>query len=124
MWLLRILLGRAKKAEEGDEEPRCGECGYLLRGLTSEVCPECGEPYDLSDCPKCKGRGEVRMSIWFSLFVVLWAASTWVFDLWHGNTRSIFAAIMINLFAVVVVRVWIFGRGWVNCSGCHGTGRK
>lgn len=30
------------------DECRCQECGYLLRGLTSERCPECGVPYDTS----------------------------------------------------------------------------
>lgn len=25
------------------EEPRCGKCGYILRGLTRPICPECGE---------------------------------------------------------------------------------
>jgi rRNA maturation protein Nop10 len=24
------------------EEPRCAQCGYLLYGLTSDRCPECG----------------------------------------------------------------------------------
>jgi len=26
------------------EEPRCANCDYLLRGLTSDRCPECGTP--------------------------------------------------------------------------------
>lgn len=26
------------------EEPRCNRCGYLLYVLTSDACPECGEP--------------------------------------------------------------------------------
>jgi len=26
------------------EEPRCANCDYLLRGLTSDRCPECGAP--------------------------------------------------------------------------------
>ncbi len=27
-------------------ELRCVRCGYLLTGLISRVCPECGEPFD------------------------------------------------------------------------------
>lgn len=26
--------------------PQCGSCGYLLIGLESLVCPECGNPFD------------------------------------------------------------------------------
>ncbi len=28
------------------EEPRCEKCGYLLYRLTSNRCPECGEPFE------------------------------------------------------------------------------
>ncbi len=27
----------------------CAECGYLLRGLPTARCPECGRPFDLDD---------------------------------------------------------------------------
>src|SRR6478672_832486 len=27
----------------------CWECGYLLRGLTTPRCPECGRPFDPDD---------------------------------------------------------------------------
>lgn len=27
----------------------CRKCGYALRGLTRQVCPECGQAFDLSD---------------------------------------------------------------------------
>jgi hypothetical protein len=27
------------------EGPRCGGCGYLLRGLPGRVCPECGRSF-------------------------------------------------------------------------------
>ncbi|MEI8194821.1 MAG: hypothetical protein WCI73_02815 [Phycisphaerae bacterium] len=29
------------------EEPRCGKCGYILRGLTRPICPECGETFSI-----------------------------------------------------------------------------
>ena len=30
-----------------EEEPRCAKCDYLLRGLMSDRCPECGTPIRL-----------------------------------------------------------------------------
>jgi len=39
IWLAR--LGR-KWFLSGDGEPRCGACGYSVRGLTALCCPECG----------------------------------------------------------------------------------
>jgi hypothetical protein len=32
-----------------DEDVRCPECEYNLRGLTVPRCPECGLPFDWSD---------------------------------------------------------------------------
>ncbi len=31
-----------------DSEPRCIRCGYRLRGLTTNVCPECGTHFDVA----------------------------------------------------------------------------
>ena len=32
------------------DEPICGNCGYVLSGLTeSSKCPECGRPFDPDD---------------------------------------------------------------------------
>src|SRR5689334_4287565 len=28
---------------------RCWQCGYLLRGIQSRQCPECGRPFDRAD---------------------------------------------------------------------------
>ena len=60
-WPLACLcftaLGRgARRAMEGAgwiacretwsaDGPRCGKCGYLLKGLSGNVCPECGHPF-------------------------------------------------------------------------------
>ncbi|MEE9295493.1 MAG: hypothetical protein V3W34_11100 [Phycisphaerae bacterium] len=35
-------------------EPRCTKCGYLLIGLTTERCPECGQPFRWSDFASLK----------------------------------------------------------------------
>jgi hypothetical protein len=34
-----------KRLPPTDEEPRCENCGYILRGLPEPRCPECGEPF-------------------------------------------------------------------------------
>lgn len=31
------------------EEPRCNQCGYMLRGLTRPICPECGAIFSESE---------------------------------------------------------------------------
>ena len=41
------------------EEPRCRQCDYLLIGLTSDRCPECGEPLPTSPHPKGLNRNGV-----------------------------------------------------------------
>ena len=50
-----ISIGRSDCADCGlqfefhVEEPRCPNCEYLLYGLTSDQCPECGEPIRQGD---------------------------------------------------------------------------
>jgi len=46
--ILGALWGSCRKGAE----PRCLVCGYLLLGLTSSVCPECGTPFDLQHAPR------------------------------------------------------------------------
>jgi hypothetical protein len=41
--LARLVVRRLYRVRTGD--PVCDRCGYLLRGLTSARCPECGEPF-------------------------------------------------------------------------------
>jgi hypothetical protein len=51
-WWLTTLLSlplvsriyRHRRANRWHREGRCRKCGYDLRGLTSDRCPECGEP--------------------------------------------------------------------------------
>ena len=44
-----IILGVRRRTLESGGEPRC-RCGYILRGLTSNRCPECGTPFAASTC--------------------------------------------------------------------------
>lgn len=39
IWLLWKF---GRRGRENDGEPRCGNCGYLVRGLAELNCPECG----------------------------------------------------------------------------------
>ena len=44
--LLGLAVGSVAAACTQNEPgpPKCGKCGYSLVGLTSDKCPECGEP--------------------------------------------------------------------------------
>jgi hypothetical protein len=51
---------------ELNEEARCLKCGYLLRGLPHNECPECGQAFDPADprtyhlpSPIVPGRAEI-----------------------------------------------------------------
>ena len=35
-----------QRRKRRDSEPRCAKCGYLLYGLPSNICPECGTPFE------------------------------------------------------------------------------
>lgn len=55
----------------------CPECGYNLRGIQSERCPECGEPFDFEDLAKPqipwvhrKEIGRIR-AYWKTVFLVM-----------------------------------------------------
>jgi hypothetical protein len=41
-----VSMDAAVEGTSRDWERRCVGCGHLLRGLTSDRCPECGKPFD------------------------------------------------------------------------------
>ncbi len=74
---------RTEIARSVDDELRCGHCGYLLRGLPTLTCPECGRRFDpeelrrkLQDRP---GSGAVRLLSNVVVWVVFGFAGAFVF---------------------------------------------
>lgn len=51
-------------------EPRCGNCGYIVRGITTLTCPECGG--DLREAGIVTGRLRRPSNAPAILFCVLW----------------------------------------------------
>ena len=45
-WDRSPKLDDALGTSSGDNAPTCGQCGYILLGLTEHRCPECGTPFD------------------------------------------------------------------------------
>ena len=52
--------------DEGNVQPRCLECGYVLRGLSQARCPECGQSFDPADPTTFSWRPVfMRWKYWF-----------------------------------------------------------
>ena len=107
-------------------DPRCAACGYLLKGLDSNRCPECGETIDLSRCPHCGGTGTARFAPPLWLGVLLLVISVVVLthvDIAHlRHTKTIFAIVMLPVVAIACI-VLRFTGTWLSCDKCDGTGR-
>ncbi len=40
--VIGILLARAFRSGKQKSDPVCGKCGYIVRGISTLTCPECG----------------------------------------------------------------------------------
>jgi hypothetical protein len=81
-----VVAVRSRKRRVGDQ-PHCRKCDYLLIGIVSERCPECGS--ELS--PKSVVRGELKKRLAFRLTVtvILLSAAALVPTIWRGvNDRT------------------------------------
>ncbi|QQE13031.1 hypothetical protein JD969_06110 [Planctomycetota bacterium] len=78
----RVVGGKRKLKANAGGEGRCGQCGYLVVGLTKMMCPECGR--DLrevgilpggNDRKQCErsirvGRWMIRIGVLLGLLVI------------------------------------------------------
>jgi hypothetical protein len=75
----------------------CSKCGYLLYGLPSPVCPECGSPFLLSEVGDGQAEARERLSVEgeHSLLRCSWIAR-----------RALFARALISTLLVGVFYAW------------------
>lgn len=94
-----------------ERERTCPKCGYDLRGITSERCPECGETY--REAVLDRNDKAVTYAWLFSfrwvLFGVLpmfiWAVLAW-FMLRFGGTYGYIAAFSSGIVAALGLAMW------------------
>src|SRR5687768_7245870 len=62
----------AQRGRAGDwREPRCGRCGYIVRGIPTFVCPECGS--DVREVGITTGKTSHSPWIAFLLGALVWS---------------------------------------------------
>jgi hypothetical protein len=74
--------------------PRCISCGYVLTGLESDRCPECGRPFDAGD-PR---------TFTFKPPFVAW---------WYWTPGVLLAALLAATLGVATVWTWGYAAGTV-----------
>ena len=78
-------------------DPRCGQCGYIARGIASLTCPECGS--DLREVGIDTGRAAAYRPTWWVVGTLAFCWSVGVFAAWQiaaeqvrRGTPSVFTA--------------------------------
>lgn len=59
----------------GDGEPHCRKCDYILRGTSSDICPECGtskSPDGVSYVPLQVRARLKRIGTWIVVLGLIW----------------------------------------------------
>lgn len=94
-----------------DRERTCPKCGYDLRGITSDRCPECGEQY--TEAILKKNDDAVMLSWLFSfrwiaygvLPMFIWAILAW-FMLKFGGTYGYIGAFTSGIVCAIGLSFW------------------
>lgn len=81
--LLMLLIGAFRRSR--GREASCGQCGYLVRGISGLTCPECGA--DLREAGIIGGRSHrlgrrLVVVAWTLCVLMLWSCVAPIFD-WH-----------------------------------------
>ncbi|HEY8665717.1 MAG TPA: hypothetical protein VIL86_03585 [Tepidisphaeraceae bacterium] len=102
-----------------DYRPRgkCANCGYLLRGLTSSRCPECGQDFDPYNPATMKGILP-RTHTWFwpsrlrekDLISLAGFSFLFIFASESGISRGIDEYMNLGLIGWTLTLLWILAR--------------
>ncbi|MBC7772558.1 MAG: hypothetical protein H7210_08705 [Pyrinomonadaceae bacterium] len=115
-----------------DQDVPCPACGYNLKGLTKQACPECNQPLALR-----VGQAKPKMKLWIASIVGLslgLGANGFPFVLYailrsHWDSGGFVATLAISmgvqglaLLAILIWGPWVRRGGIVKklliCSGC------
>jgi hypothetical protein len=111
------------------DEPRCIGCDYVLRGLASQRCPECGRHFDLGvlGTVNCTGRplGRLRRASLdgSSKWLTVSAAAAFCHSVWYSRApgldlRSLLVSIAL-WSAVIVAWCVVIAIGWLTRVRLH-----
>ena len=106
------------------ETGRCWGCGYMLRGVESAQCPECGRPFDRADRSSMNfGRAMGRFGrwavsplsgwgVWLGVVAcgLVWATVRWPVEGWR------FSVLDLRYYG----RVWEWRERWKWVTGVDG----
>jgi ribosomal protein L34E len=68
------------------DELRCGACEYLLHGIESDRCPECGTPIDYLNIARGRRRGRsLRIVVGLGLLIAAFAICESPLRRWSGS---------------------------------------
>jgi hypothetical protein len=108
---------------------QCRKCGYLLRGLTRNRCPECGQEFRPGDPSTYRLPGRFNARRWsrityvaFLLTVVCFAAACFTDQpLRYGYRVPAFLAIATGMVGLVtaLLAVVVLGQGWEQLTPLH-----
>src|SRR5437868_14823886 len=57
-------------------DPRCGKCGYIVRGIATLTCPECGS--DLREVGIDTGKASAPSWVAIPVLAILWSIALWL----------------------------------------------
>lgn len=100
--LLLWLLWKFGRRRGGDGEPRCGKCGYLVRGLSALNCPECG-----ADLREVGITRTAPVMLWWQ--VTLWTIGCFAAALAAAGATQLCFGLMTGKFDGPLIETMAFG---------------
>ena len=121
--IIAASLLRAHRVSSSDHEPSCGRCGYIVRGIPTLTCPECGSDLrEVGITTGSTGHGQ-----WIPFF---FGALVWSLVLHFAASLTVLAidAVLprrgaaVHLVTLLLPKSGTFQSVTINASGDYRTG--